>query len=248
RADRDGLVVPAHGAPALAGQAHVTDLTVATHRVEGDDLLPHQAAVHAGRADSTSTLGNRCADGGSQQDDAEDGDDDGGDDLKSDGIRRHGGDEGGREASDRSEEGVEGEVVDLHADQHDADGDPGDGQHDTSFPRECTAGDPLRVDARPRKPAAPCQPERMNRVVRRWRWAVVVALVALLAAIPAVVGALPVRATSVAPAQLAAAIVASASKPYQGYIETRGQLGLPDLPDVDTATSLLGGPAKIRAW
>ena len=85
-------------------------------------------------------------------------------------------------------------------------------------------------------------------VARRWRWAVVVAGAALLAAIPAVVGALPVRATAVEPLELATAIAGSATAPYQGYVETRGQLGIPDLPEVDTATSLLGGPAKIRVW
>jgi hypothetical protein len=88
----------------------------------------------------------------------------------------------------------------------------------------------------------------VRRLGRSWRWAVVVAGVAVLAAIPAVVGALPVRATAVEPEQLASAIVGSAAAPYQGYVETRGQLGLPDLPDVDTATALLGGPAKIRVW
>jgi hypothetical protein len=88
----------------------------------------------------------------------------------------------------------------------------------------------------------------MGRVARRWRWAVVVAGVAALAAIPAVVGALPVRATAVDATQLAATIAASTAAPYQGYVETRGQLGIPDLPDVDQATSLLGGPAKIRVW
>jgi hypothetical protein len=77
---------------------------------------------------------------------------------------------------------------------------------------------------------------------------VVVAGVAAVAAVPAVVGVLPVRATAVEPAQLAATIVASTAAPYYGYVETRGQLGVPDLPDVDTATSLLGGPAKIRVW
>ncbi len=88
----------------------------------------------------------------------------------------------------------------------------------------------------------------MGRVARRWRWAVVVAGIAVLAAIPAVVGALPVRAPAVDPGQLASTIGASAAAPYQGYVETRGQLGIPDLPDVDQATALLGGPAKIRVW
>src|SRR5215831_3859784 len=85
---------------------------------------------------------------------------------------------------------------------------------------------------------------RLGRSWRSWRWAVVVAGVAVLAAVPAVVGALPVRATAVEPSQLAAAIVGSTAAPYQGYVETRGQLGIPDLPDIDTATALLGGPAK----
>jgi hypothetical protein len=85
-------------------------------------------------------------------------------------------------------------------------------------------------------------------VVRSWRWAVVVAGAVALAAVPAIIGALPVKATTVEPSQLAAAIVASTAAPYQGYVETRGQLGIPDLPEVDTATALLGGPAKIRVW
>jgi hypothetical protein len=71
---------------------------------------------------------------------------------------------------------------------------------------------------------------------------------AVVAAVPAVVGAWPVRATAVEPDQLAATVLASTDRPYQGYVEARGSLGLPDLPGASTATGLLGGPSKIRVW
>src|SRR5262245_39871766 len=115
------------------------------------------------------------------------------------------------------------------------------------FRRECTARGRRRV-AREHNTAPFVPTWRMARVARRWRWAVVLVGVACLAAVPAIVGALPVTARSVEPAQLADVIRSSASRPYSGYVETRGQLGVPAVPGGDVVTSLLGSASKIRVW
>ncbi|MBO2446162.1 hypothetical protein J4573_03610 [Actinomadura barringtoniae] len=82
----------------------------------------------------------------------------------------------------------------------------------------------------------------------RRRWLIVAALVAVLCSIPFVVAAYPVSAQSPDPARLRQQILASASRPYEGLVESRGSLGLPDLPGLDDSTSLLSGTSRMRAW
>jgi hypothetical protein len=72
--------------------------------------------------------------------------------------------------------------------------------------------------------------------------------VAVLVAVPAIVGALPADAPPVAPETLARSIMSSTNRPYSGYVETAGHLGLPDVPGADAALGLLGGTSKLRAW
>ena len=84
----------------------------------------------------------------------------------------------------------------------------------------------------------------MRRVRRSWRWFVVLAGVACVAALPAVVGAFPARAREVPPAELATTILAS-THPYSGYLESSGHLGL---PDVGAPAALLSAQSKIRVW
>jgi hypothetical protein len=83
---------------------------------------------------------------------------------------------------------------------------------------------------------------------RPWRWLVLLLGVALLASLPALVSALPVRTRALAPADLLARVKASTAVPYQGYVESRASLGVPDLPAVDRLTTLLGGITRMRAW
>jgi hypothetical protein len=90
--------------------------------------------------------------------------------------------------------------------------------------------------------------EIRRRWARPWRWLVLLGAVALLAAVPAVVAALPVPAPPISPAELLARVRGSAAAPYQGYAESRASLGLPDLPVVGRQTALLGGITRIRAW
>jgi hypothetical protein len=82
----------------------------------------------------------------------------------------------------------------------------------------------------------------------RRRWAIVVAAVAVLVAIPLVVRALPAGATSIAPDTLAARIAASARQPYQGYAVSTGSAGLPSLPQLDDVIGLFDGNTSLRIW
>jgi hypothetical protein len=82
----------------------------------------------------------------------------------------------------------------------------------------------------------------------RRRWLAVLGAVAVLAAIPVAVAARPVGAPTVDAAALAAKIRASAGQPYQGYAESVGTLGLPQLPKLGQVASLLSSNVRMRAW
>lgn len=71
---------------------------------------------------------------------------------------------------------------------------------------------------------------------------------ALLIAVPTVVSAALPRGQPADPASLRALIAGSGSRSYQGYAESVGQLGLPDLPNLGDVTALLSGKTRMRAW
>jgi hypothetical protein len=83
---------------------------------------------------------------------------------------------------------------------------------------------------------------------RPWRWLVLLAAVALLASLPVLVSALPVRGRALSAVELLRRVQGSAAVPYQGYVESRASLGVPDLPVVERMTALLGGITRMRAW
>src|SRR5438105_2459447 len=116
-AGRDGVVETADGAPALAGETNVASGVMAPDRVERDDLLAHEPSVHAGRARATPALGDRVFYERPQQKDSRQGHDDGGENLKANRVGSDRGNGSGGEATKSAEEGIEGKVVDLHADQ-----------------------------------------------------------------------------------------------------------------------------------
>jgi hypothetical protein len=62
------------------------------------------------------------------------------------------------------------------------------------------------------------------------------------------VSARPSGAPAVGAADLAARIRASAGQPYQGYAESVGTLGLPELPKLGQVASLLSRSTRMRAW
>jgi len=72
--------------------------------------------------------------------------------------------------------------------------------------------------------------------------------VALLCAVPAIDGALPVSVPQVSAVQLRARILESASLPYAGYAESNATFGLPALNGFSDLTSLLDGFTRMRAW
>ncbi|WP_325158657.1 hypothetical protein [Actinophytocola sp.] len=83
---------------------------------------------------------------------------------------------------------------------------------------------------------------------RRRRWSLVAVLAAVLIALPAVVAALPSPVAPVEPGRLRELMVRSAAQPYQGYAESTGTVGVPDLPNLTQVTSLVNGTTRIRSW
>ena len=88
-------------------------------------------------------------------------------------------------------------------------------------------------------------------VIRRtlgWRWALVVAGVAMLCALPAIASALPVSAPPVTAGQLRTRILASSKLSYSGYAESDATFGLPSLSGLSDVTSVLNGVTKMQVW
>jgi hypothetical protein len=76
----------------------------------------------------------------------------------------------------------------------------------------------------------------------------VVAGVATACLLPAVLAARPGPRVQVEPARLRELILSSAAQPYQGYVDGRGRVNLPDLPALRELAGLFGGNTRIRAW
>jgi hypothetical protein len=80
------------------------------------------------------------------------------------------------------------------------------------------------------------------------RWSTVAGVVSALCLLPAVVAWWPASAVTTDPSTLRARILASASQPYQGYVDSRGQIGLPSVPQISDVSTLFGGSSSIRVW
>jgi hypothetical protein len=88
-------------------------------------------------------------------------------------------------------------------------------------------------------------------VVRRdtvRRWAAVTAGTAAVVAAPALWLGRPTPDPDVGTATVLRAARASASVPFSGFAETRGSLGLPDLPRLGSVAALLGSTTRERVW
>jgi hypothetical protein len=81
-----------------------------------------------------------------------------------------------------------------------------------------------------------------------WRWAAVGTLVAALAALPAVVGALPASDADVSAPQLRAAAVGSADVGFSGYAVSAGGLRLPVTQQLTDSADLLSERMTMRVW
>ena len=80
------------------------------------------------------------------------------------------------------------------------------------------------------------------------RWSVVAGGVAALVALPAAIGALPVRQSSIAAADLLARIRHSTGQAYSGYAESYGGLALPVTRQFNRVADLFGQTTQMRVW
>lgn len=88
-------------------------------------------------------------------------------------------------------------------------------------------------------------------VVRRAtarRWTVALAGTVAIGLIPTALAALPAHESDRTPRELVAAARDSAAISHEGYVETTGTLGLPDLPRLGEVAALLGGTTHARVW
>ncbi len=74
------------------------------------------------------------------------------------------------------------------------------------------------------------------------------AVVAVLCAVPVVVGQWPVRAADVDVTRLRDRMAASVQQPFQGFAQSVGTLGLPALPGLEQVTALVSGTTHLRTW
>jgi hypothetical protein len=82
----------------------------------------------------------------------------------------------------------------------------------------------------------------------RVRWALVLAVVVVLCAVPVVLNLRPAHAAEVDPATLISRIAASRSQPYQGYAQSTGLLPLPALRNLEDVSALVSTTTEMRTW
>jgi hypothetical protein len=80
------------------------------------------------------------------------------------------------------------------------------------------------------------------------RWFLVLASATALAGLPIAISAWPTDTPTVDAQVLGDLIHRSDGQPYEGYAESVGVMGLPELPRLSQVTSLLSGTTRMRAW
>ncbi|MGY5882215.1 sigma-E factor regulatory protein RseB domain-containing protein [Modestobacter lacusdianchii] len=80
------------------------------------------------------------------------------------------------------------------------------------------------------------------------RWALVAGLVAVLLALPPVIGALPASDAGTPAADLRRAVLASTDVPFAGYAQSAGGLDLPVGDQLTSAADLFSDRTTMRAW
>lgn len=69
-----------------------------------------------------------------------------------------------------------------------------------------------------------------------------------LCALPVAMAAWPVPQPDIDAGALRNRVLASVGQPYQGYAESHGRLGIPDLSELGEVRGLLTGTTRIRSW
>jgi len=80
------------------------------------------------------------------------------------------------------------------------------------------------------------------------RWALVVSVVAVLAALPALVGAWPAADDNRSAAELRASALASADVQFSGFAESSGGLALPVADQLNSLADLFSDRTEMRVW
>ena len=80
------------------------------------------------------------------------------------------------------------------------------------------------------------------------RWALVVTVVAVLAALPALIGSLPASDSRTSAAELRAAALASDRVGFAGYAESAGGLALPVTDQLSSVADLFSARTTMRVW
>ena len=84
--------------------------------------------------------------------------------------------------------------------------------------------------------------------MKRWRWAVVALLVAGLASLPTVAGALPTGDSELTADQLLERVRDSDTVGWSGFGTSRGTLVVPDVRELSDLPGLVGETTRTRAW
>jgi hypothetical protein len=84
-------------------------------------------------------------------------------------------------------------------------------------------------------------------LVARWRWVAFAAVLAVLLSVPTLVRSWPVGQVDLTAEQLRDLVRASDEVAWEGFGESRVDLPLPDVRDLDDVPSLLGGRTRARA-
>jgi len=88
-------------------------------------------------------------------------------------------------------------------------------------------------------------------VVRRataGRWVIALSGTIAIGLLPTALAALPATGSDRTPREIVATARDSATIAHEGYAETTGTLGLPDLPRLGQVAALLGGTTHARVW
>lgn len=84
--------------------------------------------------------------------------------------------------------------------------------------------------------------------MRSWRWGVLALLVAGLASLPTVAGALPAERSGLSAEQLLERVRVSDEVGWSGYGTSRGSLVVPDVRELSDLPGLVGETTRARAW
>ncbi len=83
---------------------------------------------------------------------------------------------------------------------------------------------------------------------RRRQWFAVLSVVLIISFTPLALSVWPVDAGDIAVESLRDKVLASANVPYEGFAQSQGNAGVPELPALSQVGNLFNGTIRLRAW